>query len=178
MKGDLSVVGVQTELPIRVAASATRWQVGEPMHNLASWTSGAASVNTFVVAAADTPVIGTHTFGGVAIKAALPYVGVGTVPTIVAQTSIVARPISDLGRLRGKAETAANIDTDAELLAIILDLVLIDYNATGGVGSTPLYTIKDSASANTSGLQIIDGNIAKGTLDVIVDPRAYRSTVS
>lgn len=178
MKGDLSVVNIQNELPVRIAASATRWQVGEPLHNLASWTAGAASVNTFVVAAADTPVLGTHTFGGVAIKMAQPYVGVGTTPTIVVQTTLVARPISDIGRLRGKAKVAANVDTEAELLAIILDLVLISYNATGGVGSTPLYTIHDDASANTSGLQIVEGNTSKGTLDVIVDPRAYRNTVS
>lgn len=178
MKGDLSVVGTQSELPVRIAAAATRWYAGEPLHNLATWTTGAASVNTFVVAAADTPVLGTHTFGGVAIKAALPYLGVGTAPAIVAQTTLVARPVTDLGRLRGKAKTFANVDTEAELLAIILDLVLISYSATGGVGSTPLYTIHDDASANTSGLQIVEGNVSKGTLDVIVDPRAYRNTVS
>ena len=40
------------------------------------------------------------------------------------------------------------------------------------------YTIKDAASANTSGLEIVEGNAYRGTLDVIVEPRAYRNTVS
>ena len=173
MRGDLSVIGQQTTRKVRIAASATRYEVGEPIHNVGTQSSGASTSNTFVLAAADTPVIGTHRLGGVAISRCLPL----STGTIVAHTAIVARPIANGGFIRGKGETAANIDTDAELLGIIGDVTLIDYNATGGTDGGELYTIKDVASADTSGLEIITGNIAKGTLDVIVDPRAYRHDV-
>lgn len=178
MKADLQVVGFTQELPRRIAASATRFYVGEPLHNLGTLTSGAVSVNTFVVAAAATPVIGTHRFGGIANKDALPPVPNGASATVVAHTTMASCPVSDLGRIRGKGKTFANVDTDAEILLIIGDAVLIDYAATGSPSSGPLYTINDTASANTSGLEIIEGNAARGTLDVVVDPRAYRNTVS
>lgn len=174
MIADLSVVGLAQELPRRIAASATRFYAGEPLHGLGTLTAGAINTNTFVVAAADTPVIGTHRFGGIAIKNA----EVNGAGTVIAHTAIAACPIGDLGRIRGKAETAASVDTDAELLGIIGDVTLIDYAATGSPSSGPLYTIKEVASANTSGLEIVDGNIRKGTLDVTVEPRAYRNTIS
>jgi len=97
---------------------------------------------------------------------------------LVAQTAVAMCPIPNSGYLRGKAETAANIDTAAELLAIINDLVLIDYNATGGTDGGELYTIKDAASADTSAFTITKGDTFKGTLDVTVDARAYRNDVS
>jgi hypothetical protein len=91
---------------------------------------------------------------------------------------MTSNPIPWLGRIRGKAETAASVDTAAELLGIIGDAVLIDYAATGSPSSGPLYTIKEVASADTSGLEVVGGNIAKGLLEVVVDGRAYRHDVS
>lgn len=174
MRGDLTVVGFTQEIPRRIAASATRYDYGEPVHGLGTLTNGVINTNTFVVAAADTPVIGTHRFGGVFIKNPTPF-GTGT---LVAHTSMCSCPIADLGRIRGKGEVAANVDTDTEILGLIGDVTLIDYAATGSPTSGPLYTIKDVASANTSGLEIVEGNAAKGTLDVLVEPRAYRTTIS
>lgn len=174
MRGDLSVVGTQTEYRIRVAAAATRYEVGEPMHNLGSLTSGVSSVNTYVLAAADTPVIGTHNFGGIAIKPCVPF----KTGTVLAHASVVARPIAAAGIIRGKAETFASADSDSEILGLLGDVTLIDYNSTGGSDGGELYTIKEVASADTSGLRIVEGNAAKGTLDVEVDPRAYRHDVS
>lgn len=174
MRADLSVIGFAHTLPVRIAASATRYEVGEPAHSLAALTNGVADVNTYVLAAADTPVIGTHKFGGIFISACKP------VPsgTVVAHTGMTSRPIPNVGRIRGKGETAASIDTESEILGLIQDLTLIDYNATGGTDGGELYTIKVAASADTHGLEIVDGNVAKGTLDVVVDPRAYRHDVS
>jgi hypothetical protein len=170
MRGDLSVVGFQQSLPRRIAASTTRFYAGEPAHSVATSSSGAASGNVFVPAAADTPVVGTHRFGGIFIKNALPEV----TGTLVLQTAMTANPVVSIGRIRGKAETAANVDTQTELDLILGDYTLIDYNATGGVGSSPLYTVKDLASADTSGLEIVDGNTAKSTLDVTLVAVAYR----
>lgn len=175
MRGDLSVVGQQFTVERNVAASATRFESGEPLHQpSASYSSGVCSSNVYVLAAADTSVIGTDHFGGVAQSGALPF----KTGTLVAQTAVAMCPIPNSGYLRGKAETAANIDTAAELLAIINDLVLIDYNATGGTDGGELYTIKDAASADTSAFTITKGDTFKGTLDVTVDARAYRNDVS
>ena len=178
MRGDLSVIGFAQTLPRRIAASATRYDVGEPLHSLANRTTGVADVNTYVLAAADTPVIAaltasTHQFGGIAISKALPY----PTGTLVAHTAQSSCPVPQVGRIRGKAETAASVDTDSEILGFIGDTVLIDYNATGAVDGGELYTIKEVASANTSGLEIVDGNAAKRTLDCLVHAIAYRSEI-
>ena len=174
MKNDLQVIGLQVTRPVRIAASATRYEIGEPIHSVATSSSGVASVNTYVLAAADTPVVGTHRFGGIALKRCLPL----ATGTVVAHESLVARPVPQSGAIRGKGETAASVDTDAEILAIIGDYTLIDYNATGATDGGELYTIKDTAAADTSGLEIIAGNAAKGTLDVVVAARAYRHDVT
>lgn len=169
MRGDLTVCGIQTSLSVRIAASATRFEAGEPLHSLVALTTGTADVNTYVLAVADTPVVGTHKLGGVALKGALPSTG-----TLVAQRAHVARPIAHAGILRGKAEVAGSIDTASELVGIIQDVTLIDYNATGGTDGGELYTIKEADSgADTSGLEIVDGNIFKGTLDTVVVASAY-----
>ncbi len=175
MRGDLDVIGHKTSLPRRIGAATTRFYAGEPLHSTATSSSGAASSNVYVPAAADTPVIGTHRFGGIAnTQGPLPL----PTGTVVACTVNADCPIPWLGRIRGKGEVAANVDTDAEILGLIGDYTLIDYSATGGVGSSPLYTIKDVASADTSGLEIVEGNAAKGTLDVTVDGRSYRHDVA
>jgi hypothetical protein len=170
MLGDLSVIGDSFTRPRYVAASATRFEVGEPLYSTATMSSGVASSNTWVLAAADFPVLGTHTFGGVAIEEALPK----KTGTLVAQKVNCACPIPHSGLIRGKAESAAAIDTDAELLAIINDAILIDYNSTGGTDGGELYTIKTVASADTSGFAIINGNVYNGTLDVEVYATVYR----
>ena len=175
---DLRPVGLFDTIPVRIAASATRFEYGEPLVNSQTMTSGAAGTNTYTLAVADFLVAdtsGAHfVFGGIAIKRSEPR----TTGTLVAQTAIVARPVPDVGRMRGIAETKANIDTESELLDIMLDYVLVDYNATGAPDGGELYTIADTAAANTSLFTIIEGNTTKGTLDVLVSPHAYRQIIS
>lgn len=170
MRGDLLVLGPKFSRRRRVAASATRFEVGEPLYSTATLSSGAASSNTFVLAAADFVVLGTNFLGGVAVKGARPF----STGTLVAQTALCHCPIPHSGRIRGKGETAGNIDTDAEILAIINDATLIDYNSSGGADGGELYTIKDTASADTSAMAIIDGDPVKGELDVEVSYNVYR----
>lgn len=171
MRGDLSVHGPQFTRERRVAASATRFEAGEPLYSTATMSSGAASANTWVLAAADFCVLGSQTtFGGVCLNGALPY----KTGTLVAQTVITAGPIPHAGIMRGKAEVAASVDTAAELLAIINDATLVDYNSTGGSDGGELYTIKETASADTSAFVIVAGNTSRGTLDVEVYATAYR----
>lgn len=167
-RADLSTVGISGgNRPFRVAASATRFFAGEPMNSLVVQSSGAANVNTVVVLTTSKPVIGTDSFKGIAAKDAQ----VNSSAAVIAQTIPVTIPIPNITKIRGRAKVATNVDTDAELLGLLQDLVLFDL--TAGV-----YTINETATANTSGLEIVDGNIFKGTLDVVVDVRAIRSKVS
>lgn len=169
-KADLRVVGPQASFGRYVVAAGTAIQAGEPLHNLGSQSSGVASVNTFVLAAADTPVVGTHRFGGVALKASAN----AAAGTTLTQYLITANPVPHIGQIRGKAETAANVDTASELAGLIGDYVLIDYAATGAADGGELYTVKDAASADTSGLEIVGGNTAIQYLHVSILPNAYR----
>jgi hypothetical protein len=171
MRADLSVHGITFTRKRRIAASATRFEAGEPIHSTATMDgSGVASANVWTLAAADTVVLGTHTLGGVALKGALPY----KTGTLVAQTAVCACPVPHAGLIRGKGETLASVDTDSEILGIINDTTLIDYNSTGGTDGGELYTIKVAASADTSGFVVIDGNAAKGTLDIECYATVYR----
>ena len=59
MYADLSVIGVAGTTKRYVVSGGTRIQAGEPLHSLGvTYSSGAVNTNTFVLAAADTPVIG------------------------------------------------------------------------------------------------------------------------
>lgn len=174
MVADLRVQGPQAAIKRYIVSGGTAIEAGEPVHSVATLTSGASSVNTYVLAAADTPVIGTHRFGGVAIeKSELAAAG-----TTIEQFLTCACPVPYVGTIEGKAETQASVDTLTELGLIIQDVTLIDYSATGASDGGQLYTIKEVASADTSGLEIVGGNTALSTLKVTIDARAYRHDVS
>ena len=70
--------------------------------------------------------------------------------------------------IRGKAQDASNISTAAELLALRYDWVAFERAG----GSETAITINENSDAVTNGLQIIDGDIVKGTLDIIVSGKA------
>lgn len=57
-KADLKTIGPAAIFPRYVVAGGTAIQAGEPVHSVATYSSGVASANTVVLAAADTPVIG------------------------------------------------------------------------------------------------------------------------
>lgn len=176
MRGDLSVRGFSQTIKRPIAAATTRFYAGEPIHSLATNTAGAVSAVGYVPAAANTPVIGTHRFGGICIEE--PTGTTQNSATVGAQKVACALPIPDLGKIRGVADVPANIATDALLTALIGDFVLIKYAATGSVIGGPSYTMLTTPSANTSGLEIVGGNFALGLLDVVIDPRAIRNAIS
>ncbi len=170
MKNDLKVVGPQATLPRRIAASATRFEVGEPLYSVATLSTGTANSNVYTLAEGDFVNSGTNYFGGIAIKRALPL----STGTLIAQTAMTTNPIAYAGRLRGQAEVSGSIDTAAELLALIGNVTRVDYDATGAPDSTQLFTIKDVEAADSDLFQIVEGNISTGSLDVLVDHHAYR----
>lgn len=153
--------------PRRVAASATRFYSGEPINSLAALTTGAANVNTVVVLTDTKPRVATDNFQGIAAVDAQ----VNSSGTVIAHKTYVGIPIPLVTRMRGRAKTAANIDTDTELLGVLFDAV--DFDLTTGV-----YTIDDVAASNASALHVVDGDISKSTLDVVVDPRGVRKDIS
>ena len=169
-RADLRVIGPQASFGRYVVSGGTSIVAGEPMHSVATSSSGVASANTYVLAAADTPVVGTHKFGGVAMKDS-ENVAAGTTKE---QYLTTANPVPGVGRIRGKAETAASVDTASEIALLVQDVVLIDYSATGAADGGQLYTIKEVASADTSGLEIVGGNPALSELEVTLVAVAYR----
>ena len=118
----------------------------------------------------------THRFFGVANENSVN--NTAATPVVIEQFLNCAIPVPCVGRIRGKAETVASVDTLTELALLIQDFVLIDYSATGASDGGQLYTIKEAASADTSGLELVGGNTGLQTLDVVVDARAYRLDVT
>lgn len=166
-RGDISVIGVNGgNHPYRFAASATRTYPGEPQMFTGTYSSGVASANTITPLTDGKPVIGTDNFVGILAKDQSPLTG-----TVVACTVQVTVPIPQTTRIRGRGKSKANVDTDSELLGILWDYLLFDL--TAGV-----YTIDDTAAADTSALLCVDGVIPKGLLDVIADVRAFRVDIS
>lgn len=167
-KFDISVIGISAGArEFRVAASATRARVGEPLEFNGTYTSGVASANTVVQAADATPVIGTDNLVGICAKD----FEVDSAGTVTAHKTLAVVPIPHATLLRGEAKTKANVDTDSELLGVLWDLVLFDLTSSN-------FTIDETAAADTSALKIENGNTTKGTLDVSVDARALRADIS
>ncbi len=175
MYGDLSVHGPNAVLKRYLASGQTAILAGEPTHSVATYSSGVPSATVYVLAAADTPVVGTQKFGGISVKNSLN----AAAGTTNAQYLPCACPVPSIGILRGMAETKGSFDTAAEIAALLQYVTLIDYNATGATDGGQLYTIKQSGvAADTSGLEIIGGNPTLGSVDVVVAARAYRSDVT
>lgn len=175
MRADLRVIGPAANFPRYIVSGGTAIQSGEPLHTVGSTSSGGeASVNTAVLAAADTPVIGTHLFRGIAIENSEN----SAAGTTLTQYLNAACPVPYVGRICGKAFISTEVDTASELAGLIGDFTLIDYNATGASDGGELYTIISNATADTSGLEVVGGNPALATLCVVVAAQAYRSDVS
>ena len=176
-RADLRVKGPQAAIKRYIVAAGTAIIAGEPVHNLGTYgADGISTVNTYVLVAADSPVVGTHRFGGVALRDATLASGL---TTVAEQFLTCACPVPQLGFIIGQAETAASVDTDTELFLLLGDAVLLDYAATGAADGGELYTIKEAGSgADTAGFELVGGNSALQELNVVVDQRAYRHDVA
>lgn len=164
---DVKVKGISAGArEFRVAASATRYYFGDPAMVVPTYSSGAINTNTVTVVTDSKPTVATDNFIGVFAKSA------PTLPaTLAAAKTQVIVPIPYVTILRCAAKTAANINTDAKLLAILGDLV--QFGLTTGT-----YTIIETATTNAAGLIVANGDVIRGTLDVTVDARAMRTVIS
>lgn len=167
-KANVSTVGIDGgNQPRRVAASATRFYAGEPMNSLMTHSSGAANVNTIVVLTDTKPRVATDTFQGIAAVDAQ----INSSAAVIAHQTYVTVPIPYVTRIRANAKTATNVDTDTELLGILGDFLDFDLTST-------VYTWDDTAASNASAFTCVNGNIAKQTLDCVIDARGMRNEIS
>lgn len=173
-KADLRVIGPAAIYGHYVVSGGTAIQAGEPIHSLGTPTSGENNVNTYVLMATSGPIIGSHAFGGVAVKAS-ENAAAGTTNTQYLPTAVV---VPNVGRIRGKATTSTEADTATELAGLIGDATVINYDGTGAADGGELYTILSNPTTNTHGCRIVGGNTALAELEVVVDDRVYRRAVS
>src|SRR3990167_11183906 len=97
-RADISVIGPAASFPRYLVAAGTAISAGEPLHNVgATYTSGVTDVNTSVLAAADTPIIGTHAFRGIACENSIN----GGAGTVLEQFLNTSNPVPNVGRIRG-----------------------------------------------------------------------------
>lgn len=148
IKGAGSVRSVRVD--DRDTSSASQLNAGEPIKK------GGAGGNFAILVATGDPEIATDTLLGVTTKASTE---TAAADGIVEYISVNAGQTV----LRGKATTATNMDTDAELLGLEGDYVTFDVTA-GAV------TINENEGSDPDvhGLKILTGNIVDGTLDVLV----------
>jgi hypothetical protein len=116
------------------------------------------STNFVLLCATGDPEVGTDAFVGIADRES-------DETSTVDGTVDVAVAIPFVTRMRGKATTPANMNTDDELEGILNDAVTFDL--TAGV-----FTIDEDEGddPNVHGLVLVDGDIRKGTLDFYVKP--------
>jgi hypothetical protein len=171
---DLRVVGPSASFGHYVVAGGTAIQAGEPIHSLGTPTGGENNVNTYVLMAVSGPVIGSHAFGGVALKSS-ENAAAGTTLTQYLNTVV---PVANVGRIIGKATTSTEADTATELAGLIGDATVINYDGTGAADGGELYTILSNPTTNTHGLKIVGGNPALAELEVVADDRVFRRAVS
>lgn len=152
----------------RVATSATRALSGEPLINTPSYTTGVTNSNVVIQCANDQPVIGTHEWRGLCAQD----FEVDSAAVVTAHYTKSVMYIPYATKCRGRIETTASMDTQAELTGFIGDLTRFHRSAT------PDYRIQVGGEADTGPLQVVDGNFSKGTVDCVVDGRAFRTDVT
>ena len=159
-KGDFKVKNMAARAPFRIAASATRGYVGEPMINTATHASGVASSNVIVVAVDDDVTVVTEQFVGVLAKD----MEVNSAGTVVAHRTNVDMPFPGITRIEAAVKTASTADTESEAIGLLHDIYMIDL--TAGV-----YTW-EPAGADTAGFTALWYDVARAAIQCVVDPRA------
>lgn len=147
-KGDVRIIangGLQAPpaANYRTEAAATAILAGEPVK------IGGTS-NAYVIPSADAePVTSAPTFVGIADS--------DSVHTSTADGDIKVLLASPLLIFEAKAKSSAAVDTQAEINAILNDLVAFDLTSSS-------YTVDTASAASTNGLIIVGGNPILGTV--------------
>jgi len=147
-KGDIKIAdvggkNVVPSTPYRTEAGATDILAGEPV------VIGGTGSNYVAPLATATPTTTNKMLGVAAADSTHTAAADGSIDIYVLTPEVV---------MECAATTPGNMDTDAELLAILNDRIAFDL--VGGV-----YTIDENqGDAGTNGLRVVDGDIAAGTL--------------
>ena len=114
--------------------------------------------------------IGTDEFVGIVAEES-------TETSTVDGTVLVTQLIPGLTMLRAQATTVANINTVAKLLALRGDWISFDVTGAGTNGPTGVFTLDEDEATdpNVHCCKIMDGDITKGSLDVIVHANATQA---
>lgn len=160
----MKVIGSAPNLPYRIAASATRGYVGEPMKTAPTYSSGVASVNVAVVVGDDEPVIGTDVFAGILAKD----MEVDSAGTVTAHRTVITVPVPNQTRIRARVTTSTTADTESEAIGLLHDIYVFDLISSK-------YTWKPQA-ADTGGFVARWYNYVKASLDCVADARVMTRT--
>lgn len=134
------------------SSEVTTMKAGEP----------AKESTNYVMCLADGDAeLGTDVFVGIAINT--------STETALADGTVDIQTAVPGTMIRGKATTAANVDTVAELLALRLNNVCIDDTAVTGTNGTFTIDEDETDDPNVHFLKIITGDVAATTLDCVVN---------
>lgn len=142
-KNDIKVVS--QDLPVitmRTEAAATAIYAGEPVK------IGGTGTN-YAVPGADAEPNTTTLQMGIAVS--------DSTQTATADGTVDVALFVPGALFEGQAKSAAAIDTEAELLGLINDLVAFDLTSSS-------YTIETASAASTNGLRILGGDVETGTI--------------
>lgn len=112
-----------------------------------------------------TPIRGTDVMLGITKTASSA--------TAAANGSIEIEIVGPGSIISGRMTTPTNADTAAELLGIMGDY--IDFDRSAATAAGVLTIDENEGSGNTHGLFVIDGDIVKGTLEVMLCNTIFRN---
>ncbi len=146
-RNDVKIVeGEMVARKYRTQAAATAILPGEPV---------AISGSYVVPLATATPTAAAKMLGIAKSASSHSATADGTVDVVVVEAGRTL--------MRAQAQTPANVDTDAEVLAVLNDFVSFDLTSSS-------YTINEdeAGAAGTQGLRIVDVDAASGAVDFVL----------
>ena len=163
LSGSLGVHELLAEDRTTSSVTATM-KPGEPVKR------GGTGGNFVLPVATGDPEIGTDILVGIVAKE--------STETSTADGKVLVDVVGLGTKLRGKATTASNIDTQSELDGILLDFVAFDVTALSGTNGDFTIDENEGDDPNGHGLCVVGGDIELGTLDVLVTGATlFESTV-
>lgn len=166
-KADLKIIkgaGPTVSFPVddrTTSSQTTNLLPGEPIKQ---------GTNFVIALATGDPEVGTDEMVGIVRKTSTE---TSTVDGAVEAYTL----IPGITTVRGKATTAANVDTQAKINALTGNWVALDLTGTGTNGATAVFTIDEDEGddPNVHGFKILRGNPVRGTLDCLVHVNATQS---
>jgi len=164
-KNNMRVIGQCSRQPFRIDAGAatTRGYVGDPMINTATYSSGVASANQIVIAAASDVTAVSEQFAGILAKD----MEVSAAGLVLAHRTVVDVPFPMISRIEALLTDTTTGDTESEAIGLLSDIYMIGMSGSAGSG---VYSWT-AAGADTAAFQAAWYNAPKGLLQCTIDVR-------